>query len=239
MHIELIDFLLRALPNLLIGFPQERPGGLLLSVIIAMISIILGFIIALGMGIVSTSRWVLLRWLAALYVNLGRALPLLFLLLFVHQFIGGRRFNLNFNPTESAIIALTVYASVYFTEIIRVGWLSVPQTQIQSATLLGAGQLRLIRLRLNYTIHRFAPALVNQVITIFKDTSVISVLAVTELTFVSRAILSSNLQNSQYAVQLYVFVGLLYASVALLISQVATLKSGHNRLKQHYVTRLL
>ncbi len=235
---ELFAFLWRVLPNLLIGFPQERPGGLLLSVLIALGSVCMGFLLAIVVGMMAASRWRALRWLASVYINLGRGLPLLFLLLFVHQFVGGRRFDLQFDPLESAMIALTVYASAYFAEIIKIGWLTMPQNQVSAAILLGGNRLRIMWLRLRHTLHRLWPALTNQTITIFKDTSVISVLAVAELTFVGRATLGSNLQNSQYAVQLYIFIGLLYASVALLISQLAVWWAKPHTVK-HHVTHLL
>ena len=235
---ELFDFLWRSLPNLLLGFPTERPGGLLLSVMIAFGSIGIGFGISIIVGVLSTSRFRVVRLLTSVYINLGRALPLLFLLLFVHQFIGGRRFDLILQPIESAIIALTVYASAYFAETIKAGWLATPSNHIAAAKLLGGHSGRIMLLRLRYTLHHFWPALTNTIITIFKDTSVISVLAVTELTLVARATLSSDFQNTQYAVQLYIFVGLLYASVALLISQLAVSWSNPRSVK-HHVTRLI
>lgn len=235
---DALEFLWRSLPNLLVGFPQERPGGLLLSVMIALASTMMGFLIAIGIGGLGASRWVILRGITVIYINVGRGLPLLFLLLFVHQFIGGRRFDLQLEPVESAIIALTVYASAYFAEIIKIGWLTIPQNQVLSAVLLGGNRWRILRLRLRHTLHRLSPALTNQTITIFKDTSVISVLAVAELTFVGRATLSGSLQNSQYAMQLYVFVGLIYAGIALLISQLALLWAK-SHLEKPYVTKLL
>lgn len=235
---ELFEFLWRSLPNLLIGFPQERPGGLLLSVAIALGSTAAGFAIAIIIGVLGASPLRTLRWLTVIYINLGRALPLLFLLLFVHQFVGGRRFNLTLDPVESAIIALTVYASAYFAETVKAGWLATPPNHIAAAKLLGGQPGRVMLLRLRYTLHSFWPALTSQTITIFKDTSVISVLAVTELTMVARATLSSNFENSLYAVQLYIFIGLMYASIALLISQLAV-TWARPRSAKHHVTRLI
>lgn len=235
---EMFRFLWESLPNLVLGFPNERPGGLLLSVLIALVATSIGFLIAVVVGALGASRWRVVRFVASVYINLGRALPLLFLLLFVHQFIGGRRFDLILEPLESAVIALTVYASAYFAETIKAGWLATPPNHIAAARLLGGHIGRIALLRLRYTLHSMWPALTNQTITIFKDTSVISVLAVTELTFVARATFSGNTQNSQYAVQLYIFVGLLYASIALLLSILAVMWAKPHSVK-HHITHLL
>jgi polar amino acid transport system permease protein len=85
---------------------------------------------------------------------------------------------------------------------------------------MGAGLGRLyVRVRLRYAIHKMMPALANEIITVFKDSSVVVVLGVGELMTVARATLGSNVKNSVYWVPLYVLVGLMYAAVALLISQ--------------------
>ena len=104
-----LQFLWDLLPALLFGFPGQRPGGLVLSLMLAVVAIALGFGLALVVGVLRTARWGIARWGAAAYVEVFRGLPLLLLLLLIHQFIGGRRFGLDFRPLTSALIALTLY----------------------------------------------------------------------------------------------------------------------------------
>lgn len=217
----MLEFLWRNLPNLLIGFPGERPGGLLLTILLAFVSIVAGFGLALPLGSMGVSRWWLVRRMADAYVAVFRGLPLLLLLLLVHQVAGGR-FGLDFSPLTSAGIALTLYAAAYFTEVIRAGLLAVPREMMESARTMGAGLDRLfIRIRLRYAVHKMMPALANETITVFKDSSVVVVLGVAELMTVARATLGSSVKNSIYWVPMYLLVGLMYASVALLVSRAA------------------
>ena len=80
---EQIAFLFENSLHLLIGFPGYRPGGLLLSLLLAGVSIGVGFVMALfvGLGAVSDKRP--LRTISSLYVQLFRGIPLILLLLIV------------------------------------------------------------------------------------------------------------------------------------------------------------
>jgi His/Glu/Gln/Arg/opine family amino acid ABC transporter permease subunit len=225
-----LEFLWRNLPNLLIGFPGERPGGLLLTILLASASIVAGFGLALPLGSMGASRWWLVRRIADVYVAVFRGLPLLLLLLLVHQVASGR-FGLDFSPLTSAGIALTLYAAAYFTEVIRAGLLAVPREMMESARTMGAGFNRqFLRIRLRYAVHKMMPALANETITVFKDSSVVVVLGVADLMTVARATLGSSVKNTVYWVPMYLLVGLMYASVALLVSR------GAVRLQQPRIT---
>ncbi len=217
-----LAFLWRQLPNLLVGFPQQRPGGLVLSLVLAVLAVGVGFAVALpvGSGRLSPRRTV--RGLALAYIELFRGLPLILLLLLVHQGLGGRRFGLDLSPRQSAFIALTLYTSAYQAEIVRAGLQAVPQPMLDSARLLGASTWQIFwRIQLRYALRVMWPAFVGQAISLFKDTSVLVVLGVGELMTTARAALGSDIRNAAYWVSLYLLVGLLYMVVALLASQAA------------------
>ena len=217
-----LTFLWQNLPNLLIGFPQQRPGGLLLSLWLALISLGLGFLIAVAMGSARVSAHRSLRWLSAAYVELFRGLPLILLLLLVHQGLGGRRFGLDLSPYQSAVIALTLYTSAYQTEIVRAGLRAMPSQLVNSARLVGASPWQIYwGIKLRYVLRTMLPAFTGQAISLFKDTSVVVVLGVAELLTVARTVLGSDLTNASYWISLYMLVGLFYLSVALAISNVA------------------
>jgi len=216
------EFLWRLLPNLLFGFPAQRPGGLALSVFIAALAIGAGFVLALIVGAGRSSRWWIARQLAAIYVEVFRGLPLLLLLLLIHQVIGGKRFGLDFSPLTSALITLALYTSAYQAEIVRTGLAAVPQEVIDSARLMGAGRWQVFFfVRLRYALRVMLPAFTGQAISLFKDSSVVVVLGVGELTTVARSALGSDVRNAAYWVPVYMCVGLLYAGVALAISRLA------------------
>lgn len=219
---EHLAFLWRNLPNLLIGFPQERPGGLLLSIWLAVVSLILGFLIAIVVGSGRMNRQPWLRWGCLAYIELFRGLPLILLLFLVHQGIGGRWLGLHLAPYQSALIALTLYTSAYQAEIIRSGLQTVPEQLVDSAKLVGATDWQIyLNIKLRYVLRTMIPALTGQAISLFKDTSVVVVLGVSELLTVARMVLGSDLTKTTYWVSLYILVGLLYMGVALALSRLA------------------
>jgi len=217
-----LQFLWQTLPNLLIGFPQQRPGGLLLSIWLAFVALVLGFFIAtlIGSGRASPRRmW---RWPALAYIELFRGVPLILLLFLIHQGLGGRRFGLDLTPYQSAVIALTLYTSAYQAEIIRAGLQTVPEQLVDSAKLVGGSNWRIYwQIKLRYTLKTMLPAFTGQAISLFKDTSVVVVLAVGELLTVARTALGSDVTNTSYWVSLYIVVGLFYLVVALAASTIA------------------
>ncbi|MBS1251201.1 MAG: putative glutamine ABC transporter permease protein GlnP [Anaerolineales bacterium] len=228
---SVLEFLWKWLPTLLFGFPGDRPGGLTLSVLIAGVAIALGFGLALAVGAGRVAPWRGVRRLAGVYVEIFRGLPLLLLLLLVHQFIGGRRFGLDFSPLTSTLIALTLYTSAYQAEIVRAGLEAVPRELTDSARLMGADRWQVFfRVRLRYTVRAMLPAFTGQAISLFKDSSVVLVLGVGELMTVARSVLGSDIRNSVYWVPIYLTVGVLYAAVALIVSRLADRWERRSRL---------
>ncbi|MBI3241198.1 MAG: ABC transporter permease subunit [Chloroflexi bacterium] len=225
------DFILSILPNLLFGFPGQRPGGLVLSLLISALAIGSGFLLALFVGAGRASSVAPARRLTALYVEVLRGLPLVLLLLLIHQVIGGRRFGLDFSPLTSTLAALTLYTSAYQAEIVRAGLAAVPPTLIDSARLMGANRWQIFFfVRLRYALRVMLPAFTGQAISLFKDSSVVVVLGVGELMTVARSALGSDIRNSIYWVPVYFTVGLMYAAVALLASRLAARWERRGRL---------
>lgn len=217
-----LDFLIRNLPNLLFGFPGQRPGGLTLSLILAVLAIAFGFLLAMVVAAGRESRFRPLRWLARGYVEIFRGIPLILLLLLVYQIIGGSRFGLNLSPRTSAFVTLALYSSAYQAEILRAGLKAVPSQLIDSARLMGSSPWQLYRLiRLRYAFRVMLPAFTGQAISLFKDTSVVIIIGVAELMTVARAVLGSDIRNTPYWVSLYVLVGGLYFTLAFSLSMLA------------------
>ena len=153
-------FLLKNLPNLLLGFPGHRPGGLFMSILLAAAAISLGFLLALLIGIGHESRWRPVRLGSHVYVQLFRGVPLILLLLIVHQLLRvGRFVGLPRTPWASALIALTLYSSAYQAEIVRAGLQAVPRCLVESARLLGSSPVQAFRrIKLRYALTVMLPA---------------------------------------------------------------------------------
>jgi general L-amino acid transport system permease protein len=216
---EQLAMLVRVLPDLLFGFKDQRPGGLLLSVLLALVTLAIGFLLAIPIASGRSGQNRVIRMGCTTYIEVFRGLPLILLLVLVHQGLGGR-WGFDLTPYQSSIIALSLYTSAYQSEIIRAGLQAVPLQLIDSAAVVGASRWRIFwRIRLRYALRVMVPALTGQAISLFKDTSVVVVLGVGELLTTARAVLGSQAQHSAYWVTLYILVGLLYMVIAAIASR--------------------
>ena len=217
-----ITFLLSNLPNLLFGFPGHRPGGLFLSILLAFFGIGVGFLIGLIVGSGRSSRFSIIRGACRVFIELFRGLPLILLLLLVHQVIGGQRFGLDISPRIAALISLALYSGAYQAEIVHAGLQAIPIQLVESAQVIGGSPWQVFRwIKLRYTLRVMLPAFVGQAISLFKDTSVVVVIGVADLMMVGRAVLGSNVKNLTYWVWLYLLIGFLYFVIAFGISALA------------------
>lgn len=214
---EQISFLIRILPELLIGFPNMRPGGLLLSVLLTAASLVVGTVVGAVAGAAHHSRFRIVRFVARTYIQVIRGIPLIVQLVLIHTTLGAGRIipGLETSALQSAFVTLVLYSSAYLGDVIRAGIGSVPESQIDDARLLGAGSFTLLRTLLLPTSFRvMRPALITQAITVFKDSSVVVVLGVADLTTNARIALGGDVGNAPFWVATYLLVGALYWSFA-------------------------
>jgi len=226
---EQIEFLWRQLPNLLWGFPNNRPGGLLLSILLSASAIAVGLGLAVGLAFGRHSRLRLVRVTAGRVVWTLRGIPLIVLLILLFQFLGtGAFFGIEFSAFWSAFTTLTLYAAAYQADVLYAGIAAVPQQLRDDARLLGATPTAVARtVTLPYSLRTMRPALTTQAITIFKDSSVVVVLGVTDLTTNARIALGGNVANAPYWVSVYLLVGFLYWCVAFGIARIAERRIEH------------
>jgi len=222
MMTNLAAFLLDSLPYLLFGFPGE-PGGLVVSILLAVVAVGLGWLLAVVIGSGYEARSPVIRGVCHVYVITLRGLPLLLLLLLVHQLLGRfRPFGATLPPAISAIVALTLSSSVYQAEIVRSGLRAVPERMVESARLMGStSQQAYMLVKLRYTMQVMLPAFTGHAISLFKDTSIVLIIGVPDLMTIARISLGSDVTNAPYWVGLYLLVGFLYFCVAFGFSQLA------------------
>ena len=161
--------------------------GLLVSLEITAIALAVGLVWGTVLAVMRLSRHAPLRWLAAGYVNLFRAVPLVMVLLWffliVPQVLTGL-FNLPPGTDVrmvSAMVGFALFESAYYAEIIRAGIQSVPKGQMAAATALGLTPLQGMRLViLPQAMRNMVPLLLTQAIVLFQDTSLVYVSALAD-----------------------------------------------------------
>ena len=166
-------------------------GGLLIALEIALIALVAAFPLALFVAVMRLSKVWWVRWIPAPFIWLMRGTPLLLQLIFWYDFLP--RVGLRVNAEVTAIIGLGLNEVAFSAEIIRGGVQAVKQTQRDAAAALGMRPaLVLRRVVLPQAMRSIAPALSNEAIVMIKNTSLASVIAVSELTLRSQEIVSTN-----------------------------------------------
>lgn len=162
-------------------------AGLQLTVAIAAVSIVLSLAVGTLLALARLSRFPLLRLPATLYIEIVRALPVLFIIFFTF-FAGARGFTVLGlkvswqDPLVAAIIALTAYTSAVNAEIVRAGILSIERGQLEAARALGLSYVQMMWLVVfPQAFRRMIPAQIGQFITLIKDTSLAFVIGTHEL----------------------------------------------------------
>lgn len=167
-----------------------RPGllltGLVMTLEISVLSIILGILIGLITGLARLSSSPAPKWLAIGYIELIRGTPLL-VQIYIFYFFIGQVFRLS--SFMAGVLALSFFAGAYIAEIIRAGIQSIHKGQMEAARSLGMNYPQAMQyIILPQAFKRILPPLAGQFISLIKDSSLVGVIALVELTRAGREI---------------------------------------------------
>jgi glutamine transport system permease protein len=166
--------------------------GAAITLKISVISLLIAFVIGLLTGLMSISSKKMVRFIAEFYVDVIRGTPLLVQIFFVYLAIPVI-LDIRIPAETAGIIAVSLNAGAYISEIFRGGIISISKGQSEAARSLGLSSYLTMRLViLPQAIRRMIPAFVNQFIVSLKDTSLLSVIGIRELTQTGEIIISTN-----------------------------------------------
>lgn len=161
--------------QLLKGFGENS----FIFVITLLLSLPLGFIVSMG----SRSRFAPLKLVTKLFVWIIRGTPLmlqLFVVFYVPPLMSGGSFN--FPRMNAALIAFVINYAAYFSEIFRGGIEAIPKGQYEAGQVLGMKKSQIFfKIVLLQVIKRITAPIGNEIITLVKDTSLASVIAIPEI----------------------------------------------------------
>ncbi|OOM82345.1 inner membrane amino-acid ABC transporter permease protein YecS [Clostridium puniceum] len=215
---EILALLKESFPSLL--------SGIGVTIEIAVISLILAVMLGIILGIFSISTSKILKGIATIYIYIVRGTPLMIQALFL--FFGvGQAFNIRFDPMIAAIITLTINASAYMAEIFRGGIQAIDNGQMEAARSLGLSYSKTMRrVILPQAVKIMIPSILNQFIVTLKDTSILSVISIRELTATGQIIIARNYKP----LQMYAIVACMY----FILITVLTLVSSYIERKISY-----
>ncbi|TAN25817.1 MAG: amino acid ABC transporter permease [Castellaniella sp.] len=204
---------------------HELLSGLGLGLFLAVVSIGIGCFIGLVSAFASLSsrRWI--SKTANVYVTVVRNLPILLIVLFA--FFALPDVGVRMGKLESFIASLAVYSGAYLSEVFRGGLLAVPVGVIEAGKSIGLTPMQ-VRFYVTFPImmKNALPSLGNNFISLFKDTSIASIIAIPELTFYAEKLNTETFR----AVEVWLTTAIMYVVTCYLIAL------GLRFLERRYVT---
>lgn len=189
------------------------PDGIVKTFQVTVISIFFALIIGLLTGLGRISRITLVNRIATVYVEVIRGIPLLVQLFYIYFALG--RF-LSLDRLVAAILAMSVCYGAYMGEIFRAGIQSIPKGQMEAALALGMSRSQALRLVIiPQTMRVILPPIGNEFIALLKDSSLVSIVAVSDLLRRGREYASTTF----FYFEAYTMVALIYLVFTLFFSK--------------------
>lgn len=187
-------------------------GGLMLTFVLALTSILMSFPIGLLMALGRTSTMPIFRVFSTVYIEMVRGIPFITVLIFFDLilvlFLPG---NVEFDSVTLAIIGGTLFSSAYLAENVRGGLQSIPKGQYEAARAMGLSTLQLtVFIVLPQALRAVIPALVGQTISIFKDTSLVAIIGLFDFLFIADKVVPSQTIFLGIKLENIVFISLVY-----------------------------
>ena len=209
------DVIRRSLPYI---FREGMTFTLTLTAIASVCGVVLGTLLAM----MRLSSLPVLPRLAAAYVNLMRALPLVlviflfyFLMPYIGQWILRSERPIEVGAVSSSVVTFTLFEAAYFSEIMRAGIQSIPRGQIAAAYAIGFNYWQAMRyVILPQAFRNMLPVIFTQTIVLFQDTSLVYVLSITD--FLGAA--SKVAQRDGRLAEMYLFAAVVYFAISFTAS---------------------
>ena len=212
---------------LLAGGPKVTLwGGFFVNLILAIIAILAGFPLGVLFALGRASSYPTVKLVSVIFIETFRGAPLiawLFFAWFVLPDFLPDIFSLNdVNLVVRAMIVLSLFSSAYIAEVIRGGLQSIPRGQKEASKALGLNSfMELFFIVLPQAIRVVIPAIVSTFIAIFKDTSLVFILGITDLLRVGRLIPEQQQEFYGKSIEVLLVVALLFWVVSLVLSQIS------------------
>jgi len=190
----------------------DRWGGLPLTIMLATLSIVFAFPLSVAVALGRRSKMPAIRTICVIYVELIRGVPLISVL-----FMASFMFPLFMPPGTSidvllrVLVGITLFAAAYMAEIVRGGLQAIPKGQQEAADTLGLSYWQAQRkIILPQALALVVPGIMNNFISIFKDTSLVTIVSLYELTGAMGLALNSDSDWRPFKIEAYLFIAAIY-----------------------------
>lgn len=208
--------------NVLPAIDTRRWGGFLLTMMLTVVAILASFPLGVLLALGRRSTLPVVKWACTIYIELVRGVPLITVLFMAQLLVPLVNASLaNVDNVIRAMVGLTMFSAAYLAENVRGGLQSVPHGQEEAARALGLStpQVTLLIL-LPQALRAVIPALVGQCIALFKDTSLVALVGLTDLTGIARGVVAQT-EFIGLQMEVYAFISVIYFVFSYLMAYVS------------------
>lgn len=190
----------------------DQWGGLPLTVMLATLSIFFAFPLAVLVALGRRSNLPAIKSVCVIYIELIRGVPLislLFMASFMFPLFMPR--GVSIDVLVRVLVGITLFAAAYMAEIIRGGLQAIPKGQLEAASTLGLTYWQTQRkIVLPQALAMVVPSTMNNFISVFKDTSLVTIVSLYELTGALSVALNSDVEWRPFKIEAYLFITVIY-----------------------------
>jgi len=205
----------------LVPVETDRWGGLPLTIMLATLSIVGAFPLAVAVALGRRSKMPAIKTICVIYVELIRGVPLISVL-----FMASFMFPLFMPPGTTidvlirVLVGITLFAAAYMAEIVRGGLQAIPKGQQEAADTLGLSYWQAQRkIILPQALALVVPGIMNNFISIFKDTSLVTIVSLYELTGAMGLALNSDSDWRPFKIEAYLCIAAIYFAFCFSMSR--------------------
>lgn len=201
--------------NILIDYWPYFGRGIIYTLGLSSLALILGSVLGLGLSFMRLSKMKILNIISGIYISVIRGTPL-FIQLFIVYFGLDMTFKISINPFIAGLIAVGLNSGAYVSEIIRSGIQSIAIGQNEAGRSLGLSEKQTMRyIILPQAIKNILPALGNELITLVKETSIVSSIGVADIMYGSNKTMTAT-----YSPTPLIIGAILYFIINLVLSKI-------------------
>lgn len=191
--------------------------GIWVTLALTLVGYIGGVFFGVFLGLAQTSKNKLIYWPAKIYVDVFRGTPMLVQIYIIHLALIPTLFGQSYGWFISGAAALVLNSAAYNAEIFRAGIQSIDKGQMEAARSLGLTHSQAMRkVILPQAIRRMVPPLGNEFITLLKDSSLVNVIAATDILYASKMVVGTYSRVWEP----YLFAAFLYLIMTFIVTKV-------------------
>jgi general L-amino acid transport system permease protein len=205
----------------LANVPTDNWGGLPLTIMLATFGILFAFPLSILVALGRRSNMPAIKSLCIVYVELIRGVPLISVL-FMASFMFPLFMPVGKSPDVllRVLVGITLFAAAYLAEIVRGGLQAIPRGQVEAAATLGLSYWQTQRkIVLPQALALVVPGIMNSFISIFKDTSLVTIVSLYELTGALGLALNSDANWRPFKIEGYIFIVAVYFAFCFAMSR--------------------